>query len=592
MKATLDALLYVLRDEGAAALEKKTNMARFCELDDAEAEVVCDALRSKGVRDQAISTLLQQRATPKSSRKTTYNATDEALLTELAALSPVAYGRRRTSAAKVLEVNVTTLDCEVKERRAERRDRGVSLPHWNVEPWSQVVDGAILLAEIEQVFARYVVLPKHAAVALALWVMHAWAFNAWDISPFMVLASPEKRCGKTTVLILLYYLTPHSELASNISASAIFRYIEDQQPTLLVDEADSFVKNNDEMRGILNSGHTKVGANVLRNVEVNGAHVATRFSTWAPKAIATIGSLAATLEDRSIIVTMQRKLKEERVERLRRRDNEEFAELRRRALRWRDDNLAMLVAAEPIIPDMLNDRAADNWRPLFAIADLVGRAWPEQARTAAAAFSGDDAGGTGSSGTRLIADIAAIFAGAPNISSMTTVAIVAELVKDPTKPWADWRHGRAITARAVADLLHPYKIFSQEVYHPNRGRGYLRHAFGDAIARYSEGSKVGSSGSADGTWTSAPFQRSGLEPHPDLCERREIAAAVGDPDVPTFEPSGSGAYREKGEIEGGGDNGEGANGADESQHVDAFPTIADDDGRGNVVEQPRWRRRL
>ena len=65
--------------------------------------------------------------------------------------------------------------------------------------------------------------------------------------------------------------------------------------------------------------------------------------------------------------------------------------------------------------------------------------------------------------------------------------------------------------------------------------------------------------------------------------------------IPMFRPlnhPGQAHIGEKGEIEGGGDNGEGANGADESQHVDAFPTIADDDGRGNVVEQPRWRRRL
>jgi len=64
-----------------------------------------------------------------------------------------------------------------------------------------------------------------------------------------VLVSRPKRCGKTTVLILLYYLTPRAELASNISASAIFRYIEEARPTLLIDEADIFVKDNEEMRG-------------------------------------------------------------------------------------------------------------------------------------------------------------------------------------------------------------------------------------------------------------------------------------------------------------------------------------------------------
>jgi hypothetical protein len=79
-----------------------------------------------------------------------------------------------------------------------------------------------------------------------------------------VLVSPTKRCGKTSVMIVLQYLTPRSELASNITASALFRYIEEVKPTLLIDEADSFAKDNEELRGILNSGHTKVAAYVIR----------------------------------------------------------------------------------------------------------------------------------------------------------------------------------------------------------------------------------------------------------------------------------------------------------------------------------------
>ena len=112
-----------------------------------------------------------------------------------------------------------------------------------------------------------------------------------------------------SVLIVLFYLTPRSELASNISPSALFRYIEEVRPTLLIDEADSFMKDNEEMRGILNSGHTKTAAHVIRNIEINGEHKPRRFSTWAPKAIATIRALADTLEDRAIEVQLQRKPK-------------------------------------------------------------------------------------------------------------------------------------------------------------------------------------------------------------------------------------------------------------------------------------------
>src|SRR5258705_11612994 len=122
----------------------------------------------------------------------------------------------------------------------------------------------------------------------------------------MVLRSPTKRCGKTSVLNILYFLIPRSELSSNITVPALFRYIEDIRPTLLIDEADTFVKDNEELRGILNSGHTKAAAHVIRNVEVNGEHKPRRLSTWAPKAIATIRALADTLDDRALVLTPQR----------------------------------------------------------------------------------------------------------------------------------------------------------------------------------------------------------------------------------------------------------------------------------------------
>ena len=100
-----------------------------------------------------------------------------------------------------------------------------------------------LLVDIRKEFEKYILLPPGAADALSLWVLHAWTIDAGDISPFLVLASPTKRCGKTSVLIVLCYLTPRSELASNISASALFRYVEETRPTLLIDEADSFLES-------------------------------------------------------------------------------------------------------------------------------------------------------------------------------------------------------------------------------------------------------------------------------------------------------------------------------------------------------------
>jgi len=137
---------------------------------------------------------------------------DEDKIAALVELSSIAYQRRRRQAAQDLGITVEALDKLVRQRRVKIEEESAALPHWAVEPWGEPVDSATLLDAIEAMFRRYIVLPEGAAQALALWVLHAWTFDAGDISPFLVLISPTKRCGKTNTLIVLLYLTPRSEL--------------------------------------------------------------------------------------------------------------------------------------------------------------------------------------------------------------------------------------------------------------------------------------------------------------------------------------------------------------------------------------------
>jgi putative DNA primase/helicase len=406
---------------------------------------------------------------------------DDAEIERLAKLPKLEYDREREDAAARLGVRVATLDNVVRDKRASAHDNAATLSHWRVEPSPVPVDGTALLDRLRQIFRRYIVLPKGADIALALWVLHAWTYDAGDISPFVVLVSPTKGCGKTSVLILLQYLTPRSELASNISAAALFRYIEKEHPTLLIDEADSFVKDDERLRGILNSGHTKTAAYVIRTVEVNGDHQPHRFSTWAPKAIATIRALADTLEDRAVVVQLQRKPPGAKVERLRRRDNEWFEALRSQAARWAADNFEKLVDPDPQMPEALNDRAADNWRPLVAIADLVGGEWPQLARQACLTLSGESA--EEAMGVMLLADCGPAFGDDDVIRS---IDLVAKLGADPERPWAEYNRGKPITQRQVAKLLGTFGIISINV-RPKvgpQGKGYRRIDFEEAWASY------------------------------------------------------------------------------------------------------------
>ena len=237
------------------------------------------------------------------------------------------------------------------------RDPGLGLE--DVTPWPEPVNGSELLDALRQVLKRYVVLPPMAAETLALWTLHTYAFELRNVSTYIGLGSPQKRCGKSTLLSVLSELVNRPVVASNISPPALFRAIEEARPTLLIDEADTLLQSNEELRGILNSGYTRKTAYVVRvanevsnckSRHENPNRLATannnsrlvRFSCWCPKVIAAIGRLPETLMDRCIPITMQRKKTTEVCDRLRNLDG---TELRRKCRRFVNDHQAAIAAA-------------------------------------------------------------------------------------------------------------------------------------------------------------------------------------------------------------------------------------------------------
>jgi hypothetical protein len=183
------------------------------------------------------------------------------------------------------------------------------------------------------------------------------------------------------------------------------------------------------------------------------------------------------------VVRLQRKPPGATVERLGRRDNADFAALRSQAARWAADNFDKLADPDPKMPG-LNDRAADNWRPLLAIADLAGGTWPEEARRAACLLSDEEQ--DGAIGVELLRDIRSAFSDGDVIRSSD---LVAKLTADPERPWAEWRHGRPLTQKQLAGLLAPFHIISLTVHPPGLqdGKGYRRTDFEEAWAAYCPG---------------------------------------------------------------------------------------------------------
>ena len=306
--------------------------------------------------------------------------------------------------------------------------------------------------------------------------------------------------------------------ASNISSAAVYRTVEAYCPTLLLDEADTFVKDNEELRGILNAGHTREKAFVIRCNPVTMEPE--RFSVWCAKSFALIGGLSGTLADRSIEIRIERKKRGQKVRPLRATPKEKREELMRKILRWAADHGNRLDTLDPATLEVLSDRAADNWTPLLQVATLIGQPWlgtAYEAMRALNAQNGEPETETRSENlptavlsrlrqvfydsiqdpAREVAEAAARSEGKAEdqieaegkaaaegalkhflqdvnrrleagvlkkdeLLFIPTADILEKLNEDREAPWADWKKGKVegLSATKLSGILRPYKVRS------------------------------------------------------------------------------------------------------------------------------------
>ncbi len=333
--------------------------------------------------------------------------TTEVIIKRLANLSDIDYESIRVDEAKKANLRVNKLDEFVeKEKGIIEVDSGSVVEE--IEPWPDSVNGTDLLDNMAKQLSDHVILPRGTAVSLAVWVLGSYAMDAWSIWPKVLISSPEKRCGKTTLLEALEALTHKALLSSSITTSAIFRSIEAFRPTMIIDEADTFMADNPELNGIINAGHRKRAAFVIRSESIGNTFTPKKFNVWCPMIIAGIGKQKDTLQDRSIKIEMRRKLPEESAKRMPSDFFERNQILRRQCLRWAQDNITNLKKAKPDVPACGNDRAEDNWLSLFAVSNVAGGSWPDKVLASYRLFTIQDLDDE-AIGSKLLSDIKEIF---------------------------------------------------------------------------------------------------------------------------------------------------------------------------------------
>jgi len=321
-----------------------------------------------------------------------------------------------------------------------------------------------LVGELVEFIQRYVVMTPEQALVCALWAIHTHCFEWFEQTPYLAITSPEKRCGKTRLMEVIDQIVARPWMAIQPSEAIVYRKIEKDRPTLLLDEVDAIFNprtadKHEHLRAMLNSGNRN-GAKVARCIGVTGNMA--EFAVFCPKVLAGIGALPDTVADRAIPIRLQRRTNAEPVARFYRRDVKPEAEqLRERIVKWIVAHADELAQARPEMPDELSDRMQEGCESLAAIADAAGCGG--EARAALVTLlSGERADDQETMRLRLLRDLRSIFAEHGSPTSISTAVLLQALMEVPESPWANY-YGKAIDDRGVASLLRTYEVKSTTI---------------------------------------------------------------------------------------------------------------------------------
>ena len=270
----------------------------------------------------------------------------------LAALDTVDYEIARKRAADRLGIRASILDDLRNQKRRQLKldgaktddgqGRTLALPE--VMPWPDPIDGDRVAEALKATIKRYIRMSDAEADVCALWVLLSWAIDKFSKAPRLAITSPTKGCGKTTLLTLLSKLCRNPLRSGSTTPSVLFRVIEILHPTFLLDESEKFLEIGSEFHALLNQGHAR-GDFALRNV--GDSHEPRMFDTFCLAAFARNGRIPDDLEQRSIVIELQRRLPGERLDVLRDDRADDLHNLARMCARWSDDYADDISDIEP-----------------------------------------------------------------------------------------------------------------------------------------------------------------------------------------------------------------------------------------------------
>jgi Protein of unknown function (DUF3631) len=350
----------------------------------------------------------------------------------------------------------------------------------------------LILDRVAFFYRRFVVLSPAQATIAALWTLHTYTIEAAETTPFLLITSPERESGKTRFLETAELVVRKPLRASNLSVAVLYTKIEEELPTLLLDELDSILgpkakRENEELRGLLCAGNRR-GSKAHRVAWVGKKRISESFEVFCPRALAGIGRFPETIESRSLQIRLKRRTKTEEIERLgpreRRRVEPEACLLRDQIEEWAGKDLYQLRDSDPDFPQGLTDRQEEGAQPLLAIADLAGGDWPEKTRRALVALCRGEGAERGSYRERLLRDCQTVFE-RRRVERLYSSDLCFALTELEESPWSEWNHGKPITPRGLSHILEEFDIRPRQIWIDGVNRnGYERSFFKDAWSRW------------------------------------------------------------------------------------------------------------
>lgn len=411
------------------------------------------------------------------------------VIQQLATLEESYYQIQRVQKAKYLGLTPASLDKAVYAERKKLDSSTAPKIVDDVEPYGEAVNGDELAGEIYQLINNHIACDGNIPAVVTLWIFFTWCIDVSHFAPIAWINAPEKRCGKTTLAGLMGRMSKRPLLASNMSVATFFRTVDKFTPTLIIDEADTFIKKDEDLRGAINAGFSRDNCYFWRCVGDNLEP--TPFNVFGAKVISGIGKLPSTIVDRSIPLTLRRAMPEEKKQRLHELPQPVTDLVKAKLARWANDNMESVRTQTPPIPESIYNRAFDNWEILFKIATALGGNWLDRVTLASLAITESEPVEP-SLNEQLLVDIQTLFErhkleriSSKDLLAGLTGGLGEDFGEHEPMIWETYNHGKPISDRQIAKRLKDFGIKSKQARFDDKNlMGYAKKDFADAFKRY------------------------------------------------------------------------------------------------------------